>query len=249
MEHSPLVSIITVSFNSEKTIRKTIESVLGQTYSRMEYLIVDGASTDQTVSIAQEYNQAFEERGVKYRIISEKDNGIYDAMNKGIERSTGELIGIINSDDWYEPIAVETAVESYRQTSFNYFYADIRLHKDDGKTMIKHSRETKIATSHHWNHPTSFVTRQTYQDLGVFRCEGIHDDFEYYLRVKKSGKKIVVKNVVTANFKMGGTSNDKRLSKCRQRCRDRYRSYRVNGYTPLYGVECIAIEAAKYILG
>lgn len=98
----PLISIVTVSFNSEKTIRQTIESVLNQTYTNIEYNIVDGASTDRTVEIATQYKDDFEAKGIKYIITSEKDKGIYDAMNKGIARSHGEIVGLINSDDWYE---------------------------------------------------------------------------------------------------------------------------------------------------
>jgi glycosyltransferase involved in cell wall biosynthesis len=89
------ISIVTVCRNSEATIRSTIESVLAQTYSDIEYIIVDGASTDNTLSIVNEY------RGRIHRIISEPDNGIYDAMNKGIKISTGDYLGILNSDDFF----------------------------------------------------------------------------------------------------------------------------------------------------
>ena len=81
---NPLVSIITVSYNSARTIRRTIESVLHQTYTHIDYWMIDGASSDETVSIAEEYRTAFEERGMEYHIVSEPDRGIYDAMNKGI---------------------------------------------------------------------------------------------------------------------------------------------------------------------
>ena len=82
MNDSVKVSVVTVCYYSEKTIRDTIESVLNQTYSNIEYLIIDGKSADRTVEIAEEYRQAFEERGMEYIISSEKDHGIYDAMNK-----------------------------------------------------------------------------------------------------------------------------------------------------------------------
>ena len=88
-----LVSLITVCFNSEKTIRNTIESVLNQTYSEIEYIIVDGLSKDNTLGIVHEYDEKFKEKGVIYRVISEKDNGIYDAMNKGIGMAQGEIVG------------------------------------------------------------------------------------------------------------------------------------------------------------
>ena len=92
---NPKVSIITVCFNSEKTIRDTIESVLSQDYSIIEYIIIDGGSTDQTMSIVKEYE------GKVSIIVSEQDRGIYDAMNKGISLASGEIIGMLNSDDIY----------------------------------------------------------------------------------------------------------------------------------------------------
>ena len=244
-----LVSLITVCFNSEQTIRNTIESVLKQTYDKIEYIIVDGASTDNTLEIVHEYDERFEEKGYTYRVISEKDNGIYDAMNKGIRLATGVLIGIINSDDWYEPIAVETAVNTYQEEPYDMFYADINLVKANGAVMVKHSKYDRFPTSRHWNHPTTFVSKKTYDELGTFRCEGIHDDFDFILRVRKAGKKIVIRNIVLANFRTGGASNDKTLKKCVNRCKDRYKCYRNNHYSPFCFVECFAIEAAKFVLG
>jgi len=243
-----LVSVVTVCFNSESTVRNAIESVLAQTYPNIEYIIIDGASTDNTVAVAEEYRAKFEEKGYEYRIVSEKDNGIYDAMNKGIGLAKGEIIGLINSDDWYEPIAVETAANTYLEEKYDYFFADINLIKANGQVMVKKSKYDKFPTSRHWNHPTSFVTKATYNELGAFRCEGIHDDFDLFLRIRRAGKKIVIKNVVLANFRTGGASNDKTFKKCVRRCKDRYRCYRNNKYSPLYFVECAAIEAAKFIL-
>lgn len=243
-----LVSLVTVSYNSERTIRETIESVLRQTYNNIEYLIIDGKSKDKTIEIAKEYESSFDEKGITYRIISEKDNGIYDAMNKGIRMSNGEVIGIINSDDWLEPHAIETVVKTYKEEPFDYFYADIRLIKKNGVEIIKRSKMDKMITSRHWNHPTSFVTKKTYEELGVFQCKEIYDDFEFYLRVRKSGRKIVIRNEVLANFRVGGVSNEKSLKKCIKRCGIRYRCYRSNGYSPLYIIECVAMEFAKLIL-
>jgi glycosyltransferase involved in cell wall biosynthesis len=243
-----LVSIVTVCYNSENTVRATIESVLAQTYDKIEYLIIDGASSDGTVAIAEEYKEKFAEKGYEYKIVSEKDNGIYDAMNKGINMAQGEIVGIINSDDWYEPIAIETAVNTYNEEKYDMFYADINLIKANGQVMVKKSKHDRLPTSRHWNHPTSFVTKETYNELGAFRCEGIHDDFDLFLRIRKAGKKIVIRNIVLANFRTGGTSNDKTLKKCIRRCKDRYRCYRNNKYSRLYFLECAAIEAAKFIL-
>ncbi len=243
-----LVSIVTVCFNSEKTVRKTIESVLGQTYPDIEYLIVDGASQDNTVAIAREYEEQFRQKGYLYRIVSEKDNGIYDAMNKGIRLASGELIGIINSDDWYEPAMVQTAVEYYQAEGFDMFYADLNLVKEDGTVIVKRARMDKFPSTRHWNHPTTFITKKTYEEVGLYCCENIYDDYDLVLRIRRAGKKIVICNQVLANFRTGGVSNQKSLKKCMERCRIRYRNYRKNGYSRLSIIECVAMEVAKLIL-
>ena len=107
----PEFSIITVCFNSEKTIQRTLQSVLDQTYENYEYIIVDGASTDRTIDIVRSFMPLF---NGKMRVISEPDQGIYDAMNKGIRNAKGTLIGMVNSDDYYEPDALENILKTAR---------------------------------------------------------------------------------------------------------------------------------------
>ncbi len=243
-----LISIITVCFNSEKTIRTTIESVLNQTYPNVEYIIVDGKSTDGTMEIVNEYVERFQEKGYDYRIVSEKDEGIYDAMNKGVKMAKGEIVGIINSDDWFEPNAVETVAVTYEQEKFDMFYADLNLVKENGQVIVKHSKLDRFPTSRHWNHPTTFITKKTYDEVGGYAKIGIADDFDLVLRIRKAGKKVVVKNVVLANFRTGGVSNKKTFKLMKERCKDRYRCYRNNGYSRIYWFECVAMEIAKFIL-
>ena len=242
-------SIITICFNSEFVIKKTIESVLAQDFNGdVEYIIIDGKSTDNTLKIIESYRNQFEKKGYAYLVFSERDNGIYDAMNKGLKKASGSIIGIINSGDWYEPITLSTVAKSYSSCPFDMFYADINLIRSDGSIIVKHSREDRIISSRHWNHPSSFVTKETYDELGLFKCKGIHDDFEFFLRAKKAKKNIVIKSIVLADFMVGGTSNAKSLKKSLNRIKDRYWCYRVNGFSPLYIFECIATEAAKAIL-
>ena len=243
-----LVSIITVCYNSAQTVRKAIESVLNQTYPNIEYTIVDGLSTDDTVAVAQSYEEAFRQKGYSFRIISEKDNGIYDAMNKGIRMASGELVGMINSDDWYEPIAVETAVAAYQEDPYDLFYADINLVRSDGTVIVKRSRLDRFPSSRHWNHPTTFITKKAYDEVGLYRCETLYDDFDLILRMRRAGKKVSIKNVILANFRTGGVSNEKSVKKCIGRIQARYKYYRNNGYSPLYMIECVAMEVAKFIL-
>ena len=96
-----MVSIITVSYNSRQTIEKTIESVLNQTYDDIEYIIIDGNSSDQTVNIIKSYEDSFIKKGYSYRWISENDDGIASAWNKGLKMAKGDIIALLNSDDWY----------------------------------------------------------------------------------------------------------------------------------------------------
>lgn len=249
----PLVSIITVSYNSERTIRQTIESVLHQTYTMLDYWVIDGASSDGTVAVAEEYRQEFEARGIEYHIVSEPDCGIYDAMNKGIRLSHGDLVGIINSDDWYEPNAVERMVDTYEKHPFDMFYADLRIVREDGQggfsqMMIKKSSLRSPVVSRDWNHPTTFITREVYQRY-QYKLESLHDDWDLVLKIRRAGYRIVVLNEVLANFRYGGVSNERSLKKSFQRGRARYRIYRNNGYSRLYFFECLAIEAVKFLRG
>lgn len=249
MSGKPLVSIITVSYNSEQTLAHTIESVLAQTYTNIEYWIIDGASRDCTVEIAESYRGQLEAKGIRYHIISEPDGGIYDAMNKGIRNAGGDIIGIINSDDWYEPEAVQTAVATFQKTGCDLMYADIRMHKADGSTFVKKARTRRFQTSRDWNHPTTFVKAACYKEH-PFRQLGIHDDYGFFLQMRKLGKRIVTVDKVLANFHMGGASNHKDLKAAKKRIRDRYLyCYRINGYSRWYLIECVAIEAAKFLLG
>lgn len=239
------VSIITVSYNSMRTINRTIRSVLKQTYPDIEYLIIDGGSEDSTVGIAQDYIQQFRDKGYEYRIISEPDNGIYDAMNKGIALATGSIIGLINSDDWYEEDAVQSMAEVFSKAPFDVFYADLKIHKGK-KCMVKRARVRRIATTRDWNHPTTFITKAVY-DQYKYQCKTLYDDWDLLLRLRKADKKIVVLNKVLANFSFGGVSNQKGICKAVKRCMTRYHIYRKNGYGRLYLFDCMMIEFGKLI--
>lgn len=243
----PLISIITVSFNSEKTIRDTIESVLNQTYDKIEYQIVDGLSTDHTVEIAESYREQFAKKGIVYSIHSEKDRGIYDAMNKGIRQATGDIVGLINSDDWYELDALQKVADYYEKMQFDMMYADVRIWKSSGNT-IKHSRIRKFITSRDWNHPTTFITKEMYNQY-QYKVKNIYDDFDLVIRIRKDRHNVVVLNETLANFRFGGASNEKNLKKAIKRVKDRYEVYRCNGLSRLYIFECIAMELAKLVLG
>ena len=203
---NPLVSIITVCYNSEATVSRTIESVLKQTYSNIEYIIVDGASKDGTMDIINSYKK----RAKSMKIISEPDRGIYDAMNKGIRMSSGEIIGIVNSDDYYESDAVECIVKKYlefenRKRLIIYGYERNMLRGEEVEVVFYHHRNLEKKNI---NHPTCFVTRNTYDYLGLFDLKyKSAADYDFLLRAyfDKSILFIPIEKIIS-NFELGGTS-------------------------------------------
>lgn len=249
------ISIVTIGYNCEACIGQTIESVLGQSAWKacsdlqVEYLIIDGASKDQTAAVARSYTQAFQALGVEYRVYSEPDQGIYDAMNKGVRLATGDVIGILNSGDWYEPCTLEVVCDMFQKTDCDLMFGDIRMHKENGATFIKTAKQRKFQTSRDWNHPTTFVKAGLIKE-NPFPKLGIHDDYGFYLKMQALGVKIMTVSKVLANFRMGGASNHKNIKAAIRRIKDRYYyCYRINGFSRWYLLECIAIEAAKMILG
>ncbi len=246
------ISIITIAYNSEDCIGSTIESVLKQKPGedlQIEYWIIDGNSSDATVETAESYRSAMEERGILFHVLSEPDEGIYDAMNKGIRLAEGDIIGILNSGDTYEPETIDTAAKTFRREKCDLLFADIRMHRMNGSSFVKKARQRRFQTSRDWNHPTTFVKAELYKE-NPFRKLGIHDDYGFYLQMRKQGRRIVTVDKVLANFYMGGASNRKNIKEALKRISDRYRyCYRINGYSRWYLIECVAIEAAKFLLG
>jgi len=200
------ISIITPSFNSEKTIERTIKSVLEQNYKNYEYIIIDGGSTDSTVDIIKKYTDLFEGR-MKY--VSEKDKGIYDAMNKGIKMAEGDLIGIINSDDYYETDCLKNVAQEYDAGRlYQILYGELRF-------INKAEEELEISLVHHRNmkermifHPSSFVSRSIYMDKFLYNTDYKYSsDLEFMLKAFQEPE-IVFKPIykVLSNFRMGGIS-------------------------------------------
>lgn len=222
-----LVSVITVCYNSEMTMEDTIKSVLQQTYHNIEYIIIDGGSKDKTLDILKQYEPAF--RG-RMKITSEPDQGIYDAMNKGIRKAKGELIGILNSDDFYEPDAVETMVHAYRENKTDYmilygfqrnlrhnqFHVELSDNVSENQLPKGSDEEISVVLFHHdylkqqmITHPTCFVTGKVYEKYGVFNTDYQSSaDYEFMLRVQAAGGVtfLPVYKIIT-NFRMGGMSS------------------------------------------
>ena len=204
MRDMPLVSIITVVYNGAGTIEQTIQSVLNQSYKNIEYIIVDGKSTDGTQEIIEKYKDS-----LAY-FISEKDDGIYDAMNKGIRQAKGEIVGIINSDDWYEAYTVEKVVQAFAKDSkiglvhgkINWIYLDGSV-----KEQICKPLETLWYQMSAVYHPTVFVKRKIYEEYGLFDLQyRLSSDYDFILRLYSNHVRFEFIDSILANFRIGGQS-------------------------------------------
>lgn len=208
----PLFTIVTVCYNSEKTIERTLVSVLNQTIDDYEYIVIDGASIDRTLEIVNSYKDKF---GEKLKVFSEPDKGIYDAMNKGIEKASGELIGIVNSDDYYEIDALENIVKKYKEVlsteddnnSGIILYGMLRLMEKGQEYAIEfynHNFLGKVMLTH----PTCFVSKTVYEKYGAFDIQySSAADLDFLLRIRtKTNTNFYPVYKIISNFERGSTS-------------------------------------------
>ena len=230
------VSIITVVFNGEKTIKDCIESVLSQSYSDIEYIIIDGKSTDNTPEIVKSY-------GTKIAVfLSEKDAGIYDAMNKGIALAKGDVIGILNADDFYhDPFVIERIVGKLKETQAEGIYGDlIYVDADNTKRISRYWKSGNFKKSNFlfgWMppHPTFFLRSTSYKKFGTYRLDlGSAADYELMLRVMyKQGISMAYLPQITTVMRVGGVSNKTLDNRLKANKSDRM-AWTLNGLTPYW---------------
>ena len=205
-------SLVTVTYNSAQTLRDTITSVLSQTHQAIEYIIIDGFSKDNTVAIIKEYEPLFNGR---LKWVSEKDNGLYDAMNKGFRMATGDVIGIINSDDLLtEPTAIEKVVEAFKEhPDVDAVYADLYyVAQNDTSKIIRHwisGSQRSFKYGWHPAHPTFYVKREVYQKYGLFDLDfKFAADFELMLRlIEKEHIRLFYLPEPLVRMRLGGTTS------------------------------------------
>ncbi len=181
------MSIVTVTYNSASTLRDTIESVLAQTYKNIEYIVVDGLSKDNTMDIVREYEPRFNGR---MRYVSEKDSGLYDAMNKGIKMATGEVVGIINSDDFYHrKDIIQLVAETMSDKRVQAVYGDVRfVNPNDLKTTVRYYssrifRPSLFRYGFMPAHPTFFTYKRFFDEFGYYKLNyKIAADYELLVR-------------------------------------------------------------------
>lgn len=213
IDKQPLFSIITVCWNSEKTIERTIKSILTQGFCDYEYLIVDGGSTDNTIDIIKAYETQFNGK-LKYK--SEPDKGIYDAFNKGIERAAGKYVWLVNSDDFIQPGVLSKLydlVKNYKEGEEPVISAIMNCVSCNGKVLYQiKSSPAKVAAAYRNNtmgtiHPATIVPKRIYDIVGLYDINyKIIGDIDWFKRAYKANMPIVFADFIVTNFMVGGVS-------------------------------------------
>jgi glycosyltransferase involved in cell wall biosynthesis len=231
---NPKVSIITVCFNSSKTIEDTIQSVLSQNYNNIEYIIIDGLSKDNTLEIINKYKNEIS------IVISEKDNGLYDAINKGIDIATGDIIANLNSDDFYiDKNVITDVVAKMVEEKTDTLYTDlyyVEADNTDKVTRYWKSGEYKKGNFYKgWMppHPTFFVKKDIYNKYGVFNLKlKSAADYEIMLRfIHKYECTVSYLNRVTVRMRVGGVSNSSLANRIKANREDKL-AWKINGLKP-----------------
>ena len=211
LRQNPLISIVTVCYNAGATIKNTLESVLQQTFNDYEYIIVDGASKDNTIEIVKNYETKFREKNIEMKIISEKDHGIYDAMNKGTRLCKGEWILILNADDSMADADVLSDV--FNDNTFNEYdivYGNCYRIKNNKKKLDSVDRnidELKI-----WKffcHQSCFTRRCVFNEIEFDDKFKICADYDFFLRAYIEGYRFKYFNRVICNYSLDGKSNER----------------------------------------
>lgn len=209
-----MISIITATFNSAKTLKDTIQSVLRQTNKDFEYLIIDGGSTDETIDIVKSYESEFSGR---LKWVSEKDQGIYDAMNKGIKMASGDVVGILNSDDYFTSDDILQTVDNvFKSHEIDAIYGDIHFIRDGNPQKCVRYYSSRMFRPF-WlrfgfmpAHPSFYCKREVFEKAGLYSLDyKIGADYEMMVRLFKKYRimsQYINKDFVT--MRTGGASNN-----------------------------------------
>ena len=211
MKKLPKISVITITYNSEKLLERAVRSVIDQDYPELEYIIVDGGSTDGTIEIIKKY----EDRISKW--VSEPDNGISDAFNKGIRMASGDIIGITNSDDGLLPGALAAVADAF-EDDIDVYRRNVMLWQEDKNTRVIEKPTMKFRFNRLYSicHQSTFVTKKAYEKYGVFNVSLKYTmDYDLLLRFQNSGAKSKHIDKTLAFYSLGGAcinSDKKKLS-------------------------------------
>ncbi|WP_417336302.1 glycosyltransferase family 2 protein [Halobacteriovorax marinus] len=229
------VSIVTVVWNNKDTIQRAIDSVLSQSYDDIEYIIIDGQSTDGTIDLVQSYGNKID------KFVSEPDNGIYDAMNKGVSLASGDVVGILNSDDFYvDEFVIEKVLDAFKREGVDSVYADLSFINSKGSVVrtfcSKYFHIDRFAYGIMPAHPTFFVKSKIYQKYGGYRKDyKLAADYEILIRFlyKKKISSFYLPEVIV-KMEMGGASTGSLKSVLINNNREVLRACRENGIKTSY---------------
>lgn len=224
------ISVVTVVYNGEDSIERTINSVLNQEGADIEYIVVDGGSKDSTMEIVQKYKCNIS------HIISEPDHGIYDAMNKGLKLAGGDIVTFLNSDDWYETNVLKLIVEAFENKDIDILCADARMIGEYGSWIRKAELNKKtIIRQLPASHQAIFATRKWFEEIGEFDTSYvISADYEWITRSITSGCRIDVLPALVVNFSLGGMS-----SKYGKKCQDEIKNIALQYYAGTSLGKCV----------
>ena len=200
-EDQPLISIITVVCNAEKTLEETILSVLNQTYINIEYIIVDGASNDNSLNIIKKYDDRID------YWISENDGGIYEAMNKGIDLANGEYIALLNSDDWYELNVCEIIAEKIKEVKYDVYYAIARVIDKKGNVMYLHGSTINDISHQSLAHQTCFISKNIYKHNKYSLKYRSASDYDFLCNLIIKNISFIFIEFVFVNYRLNGMSD------------------------------------------
>jgi glycosyltransferase involved in cell wall biosynthesis len=197
---SPLVSVITIVLNGERGIRRCVQSVLSQNYPNIEYVVIDGGSTDGTLEALREFESQID------ILVSEPDEGISDAFNKGIAMAHGEILGLLNCDDWYAEGAIRRVVNEFKNGAADIVYGSMQHWSKAGRPSFQvESNHQHLDKGMTIGHPTVFARRAAYDRIGLYRTDfRLAMDYEWLLRAQTSGAIFKAIPEVLANMTDGG---------------------------------------------
>ena len=250
------ISIITSCFNREKTIETTLQSVLHQTYPHLEYIVIDGASTDHTMDIIKKY------KGSITKIISEPDKGMYEGLNKGIRLATGDIVGLMHSDDcFYSEQTLEHVVDMFQKTGADLIYGNgLFVDENDISRIIRNwisGSYSRVKMRRGWLplHPTVYVRRKCLERLGLYdESYKIAADSDFLVRyMYEANLKVAYLDEYIVKMRMGGLSTNPK--KMIQKWKEDLRMNHSHGFSPYWTLLCKIVSkipqfiSAKFIKG